>query len=149
MQRAQPFLLLLATLALGGCHTGLEVAGVKSAYANRTSDGRVTIVATLECQLVQGRGRSEGCDADDSNVCLEARWYDASDKELKNVRFQAKSCSHQATIEGAKMEVTSDVAIPKMAYENGKDLSLKVWVQADPRGNHGSGRYPQVLLYSP
>lgn len=133
---------------LPGCHTGLEVAGVKSATARRAPDGRVTVTATLECALVKGRPRSSGCDADDSTVCLQATWYDETDRSFETPRFQARECAHQDTIKGTKMAVTSAVPIPGQSDVPPPATLFRIRVQTDAKVN-GDGRYPEVVIHSP
>ena len=65
-------------VVLGGCETGTEVAGVSRAVVSKAGD-TVVVTATLDCMLARGRRRGDGnCDADNSRVCVEARWYTAA-----------------------------------------------------------------------
>ena len=121
---------------------------MKSATARRTPDGRVTVTATLECALVKGRPRSSGCDADDSNVCLQASWYDETDQAFEHSRFEARACAHQESIEGTETDVTSALSIPGQGDIPPPKTLLKIRVQTDARVN-GGGRYPEVVIFSP
>ena len=63
---------------LVGCESGTEVAGVSAVVIGGTPD-QVVVTATLGCMLAGGRHRADGnCDADDSKVCVEARWFTAA-----------------------------------------------------------------------
>lgn len=69
--------MLTLVLALTGCETGTEVAVVSRAVISKTGD-TVVVDATLDCMVARGRPRGDGnCDADNSRVCVEARWFTA------------------------------------------------------------------------
>ncbi len=70
--------MLTLVIALAGCETGTEVAGVSRAVVSKTGD-TIVVTATLDCMLARGRRRGDGnCDADNSRVCVEARWFAAA-----------------------------------------------------------------------
>jgi len=96
---------------LGGCESGTEIAGVAQASAARTSDGSIVVTATLGCMLVRGMGRADGhCDADDTRVCVEARWFKHLDPpptwRSTGQLTGARLCRKVENVRGETMQIT-------------------------------------------
>ncbi len=104
-----------STLALGlmGCESGKEAAGVTSAEAFRTADDHVLVTTKLGCVVIWGQPRASGCDADDTEVCVRADWYDSTDTMFKTSLFEARTCVDVGSVEGATVSFTSPNAIPR------------------------------------
>jgi hypothetical protein len=130
-------------LAASGCESGKEVAAVGSATAVRDAQDRVAIAVTLRCAIVYGMGRSSGCDADDSDVCVDADWYDATtDTKLEHSLFHARACAYQSSITGAKMQVVSEGAIPKSP-------AMTIRLHTEPQLDSRDGTPTPVTIPSP
>jgi hypothetical protein len=92
----------LSLIALGaalvGCETGTEIAGVATATAVRHGD-RAVVTATLGCLLAKGMPRADGnCDADNTTVCVHARWYTAAPDATATPIGESASCEHIAHV---------------------------------------------------
>lgn len=101
----------LAALAASACESGTEIAGVAQASAARTSDGSIVVTATLDCMLVRGLPRADGhCDADNTRVCIEARWFKRLDplptSHSPGQLTGAQICRKIANVRGETMQIT-------------------------------------------
>jgi hypothetical protein len=124
-----------------GCESGHEVAGVGSATAARQSNGDVQVTATLTCLVAWGQPRVDGkCDADGTNVCVDAKWSPASDSSTQI--GASRICQHVDHIIGATVQLTSSSSIPTTPSSNillstddqptAEDTSLRSVVIASP-----------------
>jgi len=119
MRKLPPSAALLTIIALvggSGCETGKEVAAVESAVAfrnvgaaaDRGSDDTVTVTMTLKCQVAKGMGRADDtCDADGSEVCVLAEWFEVDDVTFARPILQARQCARVPRIRGARLTVRS------------------------------------------
>ncbi len=139
MNRITTLLVGLGLVCLAGCESGKEVAGVKSATATRDAQGRVSIHVELECTVVYGIGRASGCDADESEVCIHARWYAATDVGFEKSIAEARACAHQSWIRTAAMDVTTDTAIPK-------DPPTKIKVETEPQLDARDAKLTPIVI---
>ena len=100
-----------AALVCAACESGTEIAGVAQATAVRASDGSVAVTATLACMLAKGMARADGhCDADDTRVCVEARWFKHTEapptSQSPGTVASSQTCQKVRDVRGEKMQIT-------------------------------------------
>lgn len=69
----------------------------------------MVVTATLDCMLAAGRPRLDGCDADDTQVCVDASWFRSEPKpEGPPTRpiVHAHRCQHVDHIRGATLQLS-------------------------------------------
>lgn len=125
MRKPPPSAVVLTIITLvgaSGCETGKEVAAVESAVAHRNigaaadrgSDDTVTVTMALKCQVVSGMGRAnDSCDADGSEVCVLAEWFEVDDATFERPVLRARQCAKVARIRGARLTVRSPSPVRK------------------------------------
>jgi hypothetical protein len=120
--RSAVVLTLINLVAAAGCETGKEVAAVESAVAHRDvgaaadrgSDDTVTVTMALKCQVIRGMGRTDDtCDADGSEVCVLAEWFEVDDVTFARPILQARQCARVPRIRGARLTVRSASPVRK------------------------------------
>jgi hypothetical protein len=100
-----------AALVCAACESGTEVAGVGQATSVRTSDGSVVVTATLACMLAKGMARADGhCDADNTRVCVEARWFRRTEapptSQSPGTLTSSQICRKVRDVRGEKLQIT-------------------------------------------